>query len=575
MLHPCPARATGFSISLLIAALAAAALPVWAGSAQWSNTPASNDWYTPSNWTPDHVPNGASDTATFDASSVTSISVAAATQVNGITFSSVANPYTITPMEGVTLEISGTGMVNNSSATQRFVSASQGTGQFGTVRFTNGASAGSNTVFTTQSGTLMGMGGPAALEFFGTSTAGTGSFTNNGAFHDGVDGGETAFHASSTAANAAFTNNPAAVSSSAAGSGSVEFLENSTAGNATFVNNPATLVAARGGLTEFSHMSTAGTATMLNKGAADPNVGSGATVFTGNSSADHAIVTNNGGVTEFVDAATAGSATLIANSTDHTLTGGDIVFNDDSSGGTAQVQVYGDGTLEVSTHNAPGLTIGSLEGTGQVFLGSRNLTIGSNNRTVDFLGVIQEGGGRLPGGTVTKIGTGGLALAGANTYPGMTTVNAGDLNVGGSLAGPVTINRGLLVGFGTVGAVTVNNGGTLSPGEDVGILTVNGNLAMNAGSTYQPVLFGATVGTYNQTNVIGKVTLTKSTLAMRLEYFPSVGDKYIIIKNDGSDAVKGKFNGLNEGAKFSVDGLHFKISYKGGDGNDVVLTRTR
>jgi hypothetical protein len=34
---------------------------VFAGSAQWSNAPAGNDWHTPNNWTPDHVPNSLAD----------------------------------------------------------------------------------------------------------------------------------------------------------------------------------------------------------------------------------------------------------------------------------------------------------------------------------------------------------------------------------------------------------------------------------------------------------------------------------------------------------------------------------
>jgi autotransporter-associated beta strand protein len=202
--------------------------------------------------------------------------------------------------------------------------------------------------------------------------------------------------------------------------------------------------------------------------------------------------------------------------------------------------------------------------------------VGSNNRSLEFSGVIQEGGGRLPGGMLTKIGTGTLALQGANTYPGITTVNGGVLNVDGSLVGPVTVNRGLLGGSGSVGPVTVNSGGQLSPGEDMGILNVHGDLVMSTSSTYVAVLFGTAVGTeHNQAIVSGKINLTKTSLVVRLEYFPAVGDKFVIIKNNGLGPVKGKFNGLTEGKKFDVDGLKFRISYKGGDGNDVVLSRFR
>lgn len=352
--------------------------------------------------------------------------------------------------------------------------------------------------------------------------------------------------------------------------------DSGTDGQATFTNNAATMIAARGGSTYFSQNSAAGDATFINNGAAGFGIGSGVTSFSGNSSAGHCRCINNGGVTDFFGNATATSATLIANADTNGIPGGEISFLDDSSGGMARIELFGDGDLEISNHNAPGVTVGSIEGTGNIFLGPNNLTVGSNNRSLEFAGVIQEGGGRLPGGTLTKIGTGTLGLQGANTYPGMTTVNGGVLNVDGSLAGSVTVNGGLLGGSGTVGAVTVNSGGEISPGEDMGILNVHGNFVMAAGSRYVAVLFGTTLGTeYNQANVSGKINLTKSTLAVRLEYFPRAGDKFIIIKNDGADPVKGKFNGLGEGAKFRVDGLRFKISYKGGGGNDVVLTVLR
>src|SRR5262249_2472257 len=43
--------------------------------------------------------------------------------------------------------------------------------------------------------------------------------------------------------------------------------------------------------------------------------------------------------------------------------------------------------------------------------------------------------------------------------------------------------------------------------------------------------------------------------------------------NDGSDAVVGTFIGLPQGTNLYIGGQKFSISYTGGDGNDVVLTR--
>jgi fibronectin-binding autotransporter adhesin len=545
---------------------------IFAGSAQWDEVPKGFDWNTAANWTPDTVPNGPADEATLGFSTLTNLFVTSATEVKSVVFNLQASTYTITALQGLTLNIRGPGITNLSAVTQNFVAGSQSMGQFGVLRFTNSATVGNNIAFATQGGLIFGTPGPTGIEFFNSSNAGHGSFTNNGSSNPGVLEGETAFHDMSSAGNGSFTNKGANISTSSAGGGLVEFLDNSTAGNATFTNDAATLFAARGGETTFSDNSDAGDATFTNNGAAAFGVGIGGTAFGGNSSGGHSTVINNGGRTDFFGNATAASATLIANSAANGMPGGSIVFSGDALGGTARVELFGEGLLEVSLHNAPGFTIGSLEGDGDVFFGSRNLTVGSNNRSTEFAGVIQEGGGRLPGGTLTKVGTGTLILQGTNTFPGVTTLNAGPLNVEGSLAGPVVVNGGVLGGFGNVGTVMVNSGGTLSPGEDMGILNVHGQLVMSMGSTYVAVLFGPNLGAqYTQANVSGKITLNKCTLVVRLEYFPTPGTRYTIIKNDGRDAVKGKFQGLGEGAKFTVDGLKFKISYKGGDGNDVVI----
>jgi len=48
--------------------------------------------------------------------------------------------------------------------------------------------------------------------------------------------------------------------------------------------------------------------------------------------------------------------------------------------------------------------------------------------------------------------------------------------------------------------------------------------------------------------------------------------QYLIIDNDGTDAIVGTFNGLPEGAVIISGGQVFSVSYRGGSGNDLVLT---
>jgi hypothetical protein len=129
------------------------------------------------------------------------------------------------------------------------------------------------------------------------------------------------------------------------------------------------------------------------------------------SSAGNSTIVNNGGgiffgpggQTTFNASSDAGASTLIANpgAPGRFLPpnifipgalGGVIFFNEDSTGGTARVEVFGNGGLDVSGHTAPSITIGSLEGNGFAALGANNLSIGSNNLSTTFSGVAQDGG---------------------------------------------------------------------------------------------------------------------------------------------------------------------------------------
>jgi hypothetical protein len=140
----------------------------------------------------------------------------------------------------------------------------------------------------------------------------------------------------------------------------------------------------------------------------------GQIIFNNISSAGDATIIGGKGATIFNDSSTADAATLVASGGDYFDEGaGAILFNGTSSGGTARVEVFAgyplrepNGYLSISGHLG-GVNIGSIEGSGNVFLGGNDLTVGTNNISTTFSGQIWNDGHR---GSLAKIGSGVLTL---------------------------------------------------------------------------------------------------------------------------------------------------------------------
>src|SRR3954464_2087890 len=94
----------------------------FAGSATWKLNRTNSDWNSAANWIPHTIPNGPADVATFGLSNRTEVALSASlTEVAEIVFNSAGtNSFNITAGAGKTFTISGTGVVNNSGATQNF-----------------------------------------------------------------------------------------------------------------------------------------------------------------------------------------------------------------------------------------------------------------------------------------------------------------------------------------------------------------------------------------------------------------------------------------------------------------------
>jgi len=168
---------------------------------------------------------------------------------------------------------------------------------------------------------------------------------------------------------------------------------------------------------------------------------------------------------------------------------------------------------------------------------------------------------------------------------------AGGLLTGDTLtmAGGTFSFAGGVLSVDTFNGLLDQNGGVLAPGNAVGQTTVNGNYDLASAGTLKIKIFGdtfdATTKQYDRLTVNGTVNVNGDnnaagggTLDIDLGYSPTVGSSFLIVDNDGVDAVVKRFKGLLEGATFDTaygdQTVTFQISYYGGSGNDVVLTVT-
>jgi hypothetical protein len=321
-----------------------------AGSATWLLSPQDSAWENANNWTPGGPPNGPSDIATFAHSSQTNVGISTSVEVNSIVFSSGSSSFDLSISSesagGAVLIISGMGVINNSSVGQTFEAANY----LCQIIFNNASTAGS-ALSILNVGADGGFQSAGQTVFNNTSNAGGASIVNGGSIY-GAAGGQTIFNDTSTADHASITNDGAGPSSNPGNPGQTTFNDRSTAGHSTIIN-----------------WGTPGYG------------GSGTTIFTGSSTADSATIIANGGY----------------------YRGGGIVFNGASTGGNARVKVFDNGHLDITNHQS-GLTIGSIEGSGNVFLGANRLTVGTNGINTSFSGVISGSG------LLAKVGSGILTL---------------------------------------------------------------------------------------------------------------------------------------------------------------------
>ncbi|WP_353780237.1 HYR domain-containing protein [Winogradskyella sp. 3972H.M.0a.05] len=279
-----------------------------------------------------------------------------------------------------------------------------------------------------------------------------------------------------------------------------------------------------------------------------------------------------------------------------------IVFNDIDDMEIGLLNI-GDASLFAPTMNLTEYTNIVKNGAGTLTIGTDTSTINITNSTASSVASIEHNAGSVEffGSTITveKLNYQGASGTRTRFLDGNTTFNDLDLSLEfGTLAiqAPVNIGssginievldellidrfNGVLSGAGTITgtSTTVELDGTIAPGNGTtpSILTIQ-SVEFDEG-IFAPYI--DTDSAFDQLNVVGTVTLTDADFAPTGDF--SIDDASIgvitLINNDGADPVVGTFNGFAEGAQVTLPGSteEFTISYVGGDGNDVTLTRER
>jgi outer membrane autotransporter protein len=251
-------------------------------------------------------------------------------------------------------------------------------------------------------------------------------------------------------------------------------------------------------------------------------VNSGSVSFGNASTAGDARI-DNLSLLRFADSSTAGLATVTSSA------GSTVYFMGAASGGHSVFSQTASSVFDIIGSNS-GVTVGSIDGAGDILLGTKNLGLGINNTDMTLSGVIADGAVALrTGGSMTKLGSGVLTLTGDNTYSGGTVLQDGGLVVGS-------------LGALGLGDMTLK-GGTLSCGSGIHAIEVQGNYDQNAPATLSLGLAGIHADG-DALWVAGRASLDGDLTLFSNGSTPAVGDAFVVMSAIGG--VSGRYASVND-----------------------------
>jgi YVTN family beta-propeller protein len=238
-----------------------------------------------------------------------------------------------------------------------------------------------------------------------------------------------------------------------------------------------------------------------------------------------------------------------------TNTGGPLTIANDAALEAAGFRAFvpmSQGTLRLSGDWTTTRHLSMLYGAGILDTNGFNATIAGNI---------------VNGGELHKIGAGTLTLTETSTAThAATRLYDGDIVVNGTHNAPLQLYAGTLAGTGSLGDVVVH--GTVSPGGNATGILHAAQLWIGTNDTFLVQINGTTAGTdYDRLEASGSANINNATLTVQAPVTLPPAAQFTILTN-----ATGRFMALPEGGVVFGGGKTFRISYVGGDGNDVVLT---